>query len=79
MPDRSIDHLAKITAKPAPRETGPEAKKIKAAEKAVAMGQVTDPEEISPSDMPASAASRICARLILRTACRPPPTPSCKL
>jgi hypothetical protein len=48
MPDRSIDHLAKITAKPAPRETGPEAKKIKAAEKAVAMGQVTDPEEISP-------------------------------
>jgi hypothetical protein len=33
MPDRSIDHLAKITTKPAPQETGPEAEKTKAADR----------------------------------------------
>jgi hypothetical protein len=54
MPDRSIDHLAKITTKPAPQETGSEAEKTKAAEKAVAMGQVTDPEQAAV----ASAADR---------------------
>jgi hypothetical protein len=45
MPDRSINHLAKITTEPASQEKGPDAEEIKAAEKAVAMGQVTDPEQ----------------------------------
>lgn len=54
MPDRSIDHLGRITTEPAPQEKGPDAEKTKAAEKAVAMGQVTDPEEAAR----ASAADR---------------------
>jgi hypothetical protein len=54
MPDRSINHLANITTEPAPQEKGPDAEEIKAAEKAVAMGQVTDPEQAAK----ASAADR---------------------
>ena len=54
MPDRSINHLANITTEPAPQEKGPDAEQTKAAEKAVAMGQVTDPEQAAK----ASAADR---------------------
>ena len=50
MADRSIDHLGKITTEPAPQEKGPEADKVKAAEKAVAMGKVTDPQQASAAD-----------------------------
>ncbi|WP_207480200.1 hypothetical protein [Arenibaculum pallidiluteum] len=46
MKDRSsIEDLARITTEPAPIETGPEADSVKAAQKAAAMGQVTDPRE----------------------------------
>jgi len=45
MADRSIEQLGKITTEPAPQEKGPQAKETKAAEKAAAMGQVTDPEQ----------------------------------
>ena len=43
MPDRGIDHLAENHDKASASGDGPEAKKNKAAEKAVAMGQVTEP------------------------------------
>jgi hypothetical protein len=54
MANRSIEELGKITTEPSPQETGPQAERTKAAEKAVAMGQVTNPEEAAK----ASAADR---------------------
>ena len=54
MAPESIDRLGKITTEPAPQEAGPEAERNKAAEKAVAMGKVTNPEEAAI----ASAADR---------------------
>lgn len=46
MEDRtSIEGLGKITTEPSPLETGPEAEKVKAAQKAVAMGRVEDPRD----------------------------------
>jgi hypothetical protein len=50
MAPESIDRLGKITTEPAPQE----AERTKAAEKAVAMGKVTNPEEAAI----ASAADR---------------------
>ncbi len=44
MADRtSIEDLGKLTTEPSAAETGPEADKLKAAQKAAAMGQATDP------------------------------------
>jgi hypothetical protein len=54
MAPENIDHLRKITTEPAPQETGPDAERTKAAEKAVAMGKVKDPQEAAI----ASAADR---------------------
>jgi len=54
MAPESIDRLGKITTEPAPQEAGPEAERTKAAQKAVAMGKVTNPEETAI----ASAADR---------------------
>lgn len=54
MTDRSIEHLEKITTEPAPQETGKQASRTKAAEKAVAMGEVADPRDAAT----ASAADR---------------------
>jgi hypothetical protein len=54
MAPESIDRLGKITTEPAPQEVGPDAERTKAAEKAVAMGKVKDPQEAAI----ASAADR---------------------
>jgi hypothetical protein len=54
MAPENIDHLGKITTEPAPQETGPDAERTKAAEKAVAMGKVKDAQEAAV----ASAADR---------------------
>ncbi|HEV7368461.1 hypothetical protein [Arenibaculum sp.] len=45
MADRDMKHLGRITTEPAPEETGADAGKTKAAEKAVAMGKVEKPED----------------------------------
>lgn len=45
MTDRSIEHLGKITTEPAPQEKGRQARRTKAAEKAVATGGVSDPRD----------------------------------
>jgi hypothetical protein len=54
MAPENIDRLRKITTEPAPQEVGPEAEKTRAAEKSVAMGKVTSPEDAAA----ASAADR---------------------
>jgi hypothetical protein len=43
MADETLKHLADITTKPGPAETGPEAEEARKVEKAVADGKVTDP------------------------------------
>ncbi|HYC04724.1 MAG TPA: hypothetical protein VED40_15630 [Azospirillaceae bacterium] len=45
MADKRMERMTHITTEPAPQETGKEAEATKAAEKAAAMGKITDPEQ----------------------------------